>query len=129
MSIDLFTAGSRWMNAQLVAHASREILINDRLRNPTLVIDTVATIGKTEFEEVERDGVLTTHTSRDFIVSADSLVDDDGVAIVPQRGWIITDPHNDHRYEVHAPAGQKPYRRSDTDHQRIRIHTRDLDDE
>ncbi len=128
-STDMFTAGARWLNRQLIAHASREILINDRLTNPTLVINTVATIGKTTFEETDRDGVLTTLDSRDFIVSADSLVDCDGMPVVPQSGWIITDPHNDHRYEVYAPAGEKPYKRSDSDHQRIRIHTRDLDDE
>ena len=125
---DMFADATAWFGASLKAHAARAITITDRLASPTLSITLVATVGVTQFDEVENDGVVVTMRSRDWLVSTDDLINDDDEHVLPARGWIVTDSLDGSQYEVYAPTGHRPWRYSDTSHQRIRIHSRDLDE-
>jgi len=126
--IDMFASASTWFGATLKQHAARAVTITNRLVSPTLSITLPATAGVTQFDEVENDGVVVTMRSRDWLVAASDLVNLAAERVLPARGWIVTDSLDGSRYEIYAPTGQRPWRYSDTSHQRIRIHSRDLDE-
>ncbi len=105
-------------------NASRPVVIHNRLTNATLTIETDATVGITDFEEVSNDGVVIQMKSRDYICDTADLMDASGEPVLPARGWIVTEADGS-QYEVYAPTGAMPWRWADRSHLRIRIHTRD----
>lgn len=126
--MDMFASGASWLDQQMRSYGSRSVTLSERATSPALAITLDATIGSTPFEEEERDGVILSIKSRDFLVPVSQLIDEDGIPVLPLRGWIITDTLTSTRYEVYAPAGAQPYRYCDTAHRRMRIHTRHIDD-
>ncbi len=55
---DLFAKGAAMLAGAMRKNASRPVVITNRLNNPTLIIETDATVGSTEFEESSNDGVI-----------------------------------------------------------------------
>ncbi len=105
-------------------NASRPVVIHNRLTNATLTIETDATVGITDFEEVSNDGVVIQMKSRDYICDTADLMDASGEPVLPARGWIVTEADGS-QYEVYAPTGPC-HGVGPTDRTlRIRIHTRD----
>ena len=80
-------------------------------------LEVTATIGKTLFRAENEYGVTVRTESRDFLISAEQLLND------PQRGDRII--YNGIRYEVLAPNGEPAWRWSGRDNQLRRIHTKE----
>lgn len=89
--------------------------------------EVTAVPGSTTFDEVGPDGGIVTHsTSHDWIVEAKDLVID-GQVITPQARDVVKRVVGAVRmiYQVMDP----PYRPSDHDHTRLRIHTKQVGQE
>jgi hypothetical protein len=88
-------------------------------------VDLQATIGRTEFEQVDEYGSLHKIESRDFLVRAQDLVLA-GSQTLPQAGDRIRETDGDQAfvYEVMAPGDEPPFRYSDPNRKTLRIHTK-----
>jgi hypothetical protein len=124
---DMFAKGAAFIGQSLRNHASRSITISDRLENPSVTITLPASSGKTHFDEDEGDGIIITYDARDWLVAKSDMLDQFGAVIEVKRGWIIQDSLDQERYEVYAPPGVQPWKYSDSEKTRIRIHSRNLD--
>ncbi len=83
-----------------------------------------AAIGRTRWEGTDENGVVYYLETRDFLVREGDLVLN-GAKVLPQRGDTIeeTTATDKFTYAVSAPAGQQPWRFTDSSRTRIRIHT------
>lgn len=103
---DLLAQGLQWLDAQRKQHLAKAVLY-ERGAQSVLVL---ATIGRTEFEVSDTEGVQTAYTDRDFLISTADLVLA-GVVTLPEAGdrvketlaasvevyevldWRYSDPH------------------------------------
>ena len=123
---DLLDRGAAFLDAQRHQHLSRPVVY----RRGTDEKEVQATIGKTEFEQVDDvGGVGLIHRveSRDFLVRAAEL-DLDAGPILPRAGDQVRETVGTavFVYEVNAPGGQPPWRYSDPYRRVLRIHTKHI---
>ena len=123
---DLLDRGAAFLDAQRHQHLSRLVLY----RRGTEEKEVQATIGKTEFEQVDDvggAGLIHRVESRDFLVRASYLDLGDG-PILPRAGDQVRETVGTavFVYEVNAPGGQPPWRYSDPYRRVLRIHTRHI---
>jgi len=121
---DLLEQGAAWLEDLRTRHLSRTVTY---LRGGDSV-DLAATIGRTEFEQVDEHGVIHRTESRDFLVLTADLVLA-GVPTLPRAGDRIRETAGDQIfiYEVMAPGGEPPFRYSDPYRKTLRIHTKHVD--
>lgn len=124
---DIFSGATAWFGRTLKNHAARAITITDRAVNPSLSITLPASSGRSEWDESSADAVVHSYDTRDWLVDAADLIDAFGSPQKLRRGWIVTDSLDGQRYEIFSPSGDQPWRYSDRDNQRVRIHSRNLD--
>jgi len=119
--MDLLERGSAWLEDQRTRHLSRTVTY---LRGGDS-IDVAATIGRTEFEQVDEYGAVHKMESRDFLVLTTDLVLD-GVQTLPKAGDRIREADGGRTfvYEVMAPGNEPPFRYSDPYRRTLRIHTK-----
>ncbi len=119
--MDLLTRGAAWLEDQRARHLSRTVTY---LRGGDSVA-VAATIGRTEFEQVDEYGVIHRMQSRDYLISAADLVLA-GVPEQPSAGDRIRETAGEQifLYEVMAPGGEPPWRYSDPYRRTLRIHTK-----
>lgn len=88
-------------------------------------VEIAATIGRTEFEQVDEHGVVQRLQSRDFLVRAADLVLA-GAPTLPKAGDRIRETVGAQTfvYEVMAPGNEPPWRYSDPYRKALRIHTK-----
>ena len=123
---DLLDRGAAFLDAQRHLHLSRPVLY----RRGTDEKEVQATIGKTEFEQVDDvggAGLIHRVESRDFLVRAADLDLGDG-PILPRAGDQVRETVGTavFVYEVNAPGGQPPWRYSDPYRRVLRIHTKHI---
>ena len=123
---DLLDRGATFLDAQRHQHLSRPV----RYRRGTDEKEVQATIGKTEFEQVDDvggAGLIHRVESRDFLVRAADLDLGDG-PILPRAGDQVRETVGTSVfvYEVNAPGGQPPWRYSDPYRRVLRIHTKHI---
>ena len=123
---DLLDRGAAFLDAQRHQHLSRPVVY----RRGTDEKEVQATIGKTEFEQVDDvggAGLIHRVESRDFLVRAADLDLGDG-PILPQAGDQVRETVGMAAfvYEVNAPGGQPPWRYSDPYQRVLRIHTKHI---
>jgi hypothetical protein len=117
---DLLRTGSAWLEAKRKAHMSRAVVY---VRGSS-EIALSATVGRTEFENVDEYGIVRRSESRDFLITADDLVDGE-TRFEPAAGDRIREQFGEfwRIYEVGAPQGTPPFRSSDPDRVTLRVHT------
>lgn len=118
---DMLNTGLKWLEDQRHTHLTREITYQRGAESVTLL----ATIGRTDFEQLDEFGVLHRAQARDFLVlSADLVLG--GATTLPQAGDRIRETEGDVTYvhEVMAPGGQPPWRYSDAFRRTLRIHSK-----
>lgn len=119
---DLLQQGAELLARVAASHTSQPVTYHRDAQG--LAVN--ATVGATDFEEIDSEGRITERRGRDFIVAAADL--DFGAGPVdPRAGDQIrqTDKSGTvHVYEVSSPGGRPPWQWHDRYHQRRRIHTR-----
>jgi hypothetical protein len=134
--VDLLQTGTAWLGGQLKAVASRTVTYTRPQGfvtpggNEDTIEDLPVTVGRTEFEQVDGYGVLQRTESRDYLVNAADFVLNQPQPL-PQAGDRITEvvDGTTYTYEVMAPGGEPPWRYSDPQKVRLRIHTKHIDTE
>lgn len=121
---DLLDRGAAFLDAQRHQHLSRPVVY----RRGTDEKEVQATIGKTEFEQVDDvggAGLIHRVESRDFLVRTAEL-DLGAGPILPRAGDQVRETVGTSVfvYEVNAPGGQPPWRYSDPYRRVLRIHTK-----
>ena len=126
---DLLDRGAAFLDAQRHQHLSRPVVY----RRGTDEKEVQATIGKTEFEQVDDvggAGLIHRVESRDFLVRTAEL-DLGAGPILPRAGDQVRETVGGvggsvFVYEVNAPGGQPPWRYSDPYRRVLRIHTKHI---
>lgn len=123
---DMLARGMQWLTQQRTEHMSQPVTYVRGADSVTLP----ATIGRTEFEIDDGQGLLQKYESRDFLVQTADLVLD-GSATLPERGDLVreTQGATTYVYEVLAPGQERAWRYSDPYRQALRIHTKHIDTE
>ncbi|MBK8915040.1 MAG: hypothetical protein IPM64_10660 [Phycisphaerales bacterium] len=118
---DLLDQGSAWLEAQRQRFMTRSIVY--QRSDQTVALQ--ATIGRTEFEQVDEFGVVHKLQSRDFLVRAQDLVLNSELTL-PKAGDRVRETVDDvtYVYEVMSPGAEPPWRYSDLYRQTLRIHTK-----
>lgn len=117
---DLLERGVAWLTGQRQACLSRPVEYRRRNGESYIAIPTSATVGRSEYDQVDEHGVLHRLEARDYLVTVSEL------PVVPKAGDRIAETVNGQVqvYEVMSPAGEPPWRYSDPDHRTYRIHTK-----
>lgn len=122
---DLIQNGLAWLDEQRHAHLTQPVLYvrDDESASHTVALQ--ATIGRTEFEQVDELGMVRKLQSRDFLIRAADLVLD-GVTTVPRSGDRVRETVGAQTfvYEMMAPGGEPPWRYSDPYRRALRVHTK-----
>ena len=123
---DLLDRGAAFLDAQRHQHLSRPVVY----RRGTDEKEVQATVGKTEFEQVDDvggAGLIHRVESRDFLVRTAEL-DLGAGPILPRAGDQVRETVGTSVfvYEVNAPGGQPPWRYSDPYRRVLRIHTKHI---
>jgi len=123
---DLLDRGAAFLDTQRHQHLSRPVIY----RRGTDEKEVQATIGKTEFEQVDDvggAGLIHRVESRDFLVRTAEL-DLGAGPILPRAGDQVRETVGTavFVYEVNAPGGQPPWRYSDPYRRVLRIHTKHI---
>lgn len=120
---DLLEQGSTFLEDQRHRHMSRPVAY----RRGTASVDVQATVGKTEFEQSDQDGLIQRIESRDYLIRTQDLVLA-GQPTLPRAGDQVreTQDASTHVYEVMAPGGEPPFRYSDAYRRTLRVHTKHI---
>jgi hypothetical protein len=124
--IDLLEQGSAWLDDQRHAHMTRTVTYQRGAES----LELAATVGRTEFEQVDEHGIVHKIESRDYLVRASDLVLA-GAPALPKAGDRIRESAGAQAfvYEVMAPGNEPPWRYSDPYRKTLRIHTKHVDTE
>lgn len=123
---DLLEQGAAFLEDQRHRHMSRTVVY----QRGTEAKEVLATVGKTEFEQVDDvggAGLIHRTESRDFLVRTVDLDLGSG-PILPRAGDQVRETVGTSVfvYEVNAPGGQPPFRYSDPYRKALRIHTKHI---
>lgn len=123
---DMLDRGAAFLEAQRHQHLTRSVVY----RRGTDEKEVQATIGKTEFEQVDDvggAGLIHRVESRDFLVRTAEL-DLGAGPILPRAGDQVRETVGTSVfvYEVNTPGGQSPWRYSDPYRRVLRIHTKHI---
>lgn len=123
---DLLEWGQGWLGEKLQQHASRPVTY---VRGPLSAV-VPATLGKSQFEQIDTHGFKTVTEVRDYLIPTALLVLG-GAATLPERGDLIRDRYGDtvHVFEVISIGNEPHYRFTDPYRGRLRIHVREMDTE
>jgi hypothetical protein len=117
---DLFAKAATWLANQCQQSLARPITY----RRGGLSVVAKATVGRTNYEIDEGNGVMVRSQSRDYVMRAADLVLG-GVRVVPQRGDRIEESP-DLVHEVVSVAGQNEWSYADPSRVLMRIHTKEV---
>ncbi len=118
---DVLEKGLAWLDDQRHTHMTRTVVY----QRGADAVEIAATIGRTEFEQVDEHGVVQRLQSRDFLVrTADVVLA--GAPTLPKAGDRIRETVGAQTfvYEVMAPGNEPPWRYSDPYRKALRIHTK-----
>lgn len=114
---DLIQSGVEWLHARRTDHMSQAVTYQRGAQSASVS----ATRGSSPYEEIDADGIVHRHQTRDYIVrTADMLFT--GVPIKPQDGDKIVD--GTQTYTVCSLSGDPPWRYTDAHRAGMRIHTK-----
>jgi len=118
---DVLEKGLAWLDDQRHAHMTRTVVY----QRGADAVEIAATIGRTEFEQVDEHGVVQRLQSRDFLLRSADLVLA-GAPTLPKAGDRIRETAGAQTfvYEIMAPGSEPPWRFSDPYRKALRIHTK-----
>lgn len=118
---DVLEKGLSWLDDQRHAHMTRTVVY----QRGADAVEIAATIGRTEFEQVDEFGIVHKVQSRDFLVRGADLVLA-GAPALPKAGDRIRETVGAQTfvYEVMAPGNEPPWRYSDPYRKALRVHTK-----
>lgn len=118
---NLLESASQWLSDQLDENASSAV----EYRRGSLSVALVAGKGRTTFDATDSSGMVINVESRDFIVTASTIVLD-SVVIKPSVGDLIVQliGSESHGYEVMRFGTEQCYRQCDPFGHKLRIHTK-----
>jgi hypothetical protein len=118
---DMLAAGAAWLTSQLNAAAGTTVTY----RRGSDEAEITATIGRSDFEAADQNGVIENWEARDYLVPTDQLPFGE-----PLRGDVIVETSGglDLEYEVAAPRGVPVFRYGDAFRSIVRIHTKQSSD-
>jgi hypothetical protein len=118
---DMLAAGAAWLTSQLNAAAGTTVTY----RRGSDEAEITATIGRSDFEAADQNGVIENWEARDYLVPTDELPFGE-----PLRGDVIVETSGglDLEYEVAAPRGVPVFRYGDAFRSIVRIHTKQSSD-
>ncbi len=118
---NLLEDASQWLSGQIDDHASNSVLY----RRGSLTVPLVAGKARTTYELTDSSGMLVEVESRDFLVTAATLILD-GIQCLPEVGDRIIETVDSslHAYEVMTFGTEKQYRFCDPYHHKLRVHTK-----
>ncbi|MEO1617635.1 MAG: hypothetical protein AAFV88_17425 [Planctomycetota bacterium] len=121
---DMLHRGQSWLAEKLTKHASRNVVY----QRDDVTVELPATIGKSEYEQDDGDGVITRAQVRDFLINTKDLLQS-AIATWPRRGDRIleTDGDTTFVYELMSIGNEPPWRYSDPFRVKLRIHTKLVD--
>jgi hypothetical protein len=115
---DFLDTASAWLDTVCKEQISQTVVISS---GAAVSGNVSATIGSTEFQQDNGEGILTTWQSRDyFIAVADYKLS--GVVVAPEPGHLITEAAR--VYEVVSPGDEPCARYSDASQRTWRVHTK-----
>ncbi len=115
---DFLATASAWLDSVNREQVSQTVTIQV---GAAVSDDIAATIGSTEFQEANEEGIVSTFQARDYLISvADYAID--GVVIKPEPGQQIVEAGR--TYEVVSPGDEPCARYSDASQLMWRIHTK-----
>ncbi|MGE0481438.1 MAG: hypothetical protein AB7L28_22510 [Kofleriaceae bacterium] len=122
---DLIQKGLAWLDDQRHAHMTQTVLYVRDTENASYIVELLATIGRTEFEQVDEFGIVHKLQSRDFLIRAEDLVLNSELTL-PKAGDRVRETVGAQTfvYELMAPGGEPPWRYSDPYRKALRIHTK-----
>jgi hypothetical protein len=127
---DLIQKGLAWLDDQRHTHMTQTVLYVRDGGTISYVVELQATIGRTEFEQVDEFGIVYKLQSRDFLIRAADLVLNNELTL-PKAGDRIRETVGAQTfvYEVMSPGGVPPWRYSDPYRRTLRVHTKYLSTE
>ena len=115
---DLLGSARQWLSQQRKAHLSKEVTYR---RGAQQSDDVSASIGRTEYESADVQGVIRRSESRDFII----LVDDLPYGLPKRQDRIVeTIGSTVFTYEILANKNEPGWRYTDLGKHSVRIHTK-----
>ncbi|MBB3205448.1 hypothetical protein FHS27_001248 [Rhodopirellula rubra] len=121
---DMLHKGQSWLAAKLTRFASRIVTY----QRDDLSVELPATIGKSEYEQDDGEGVITRAQVRDFLINTKDLLASP-IGTWPRRGDRILETEGDTTfvYELMSIGNEPPWRYSDPFRVKLRIHTKLVD--
>ncbi len=115
---DFLATASAWLDSVHRDQVSQTVVIRDGAAESG---DTPATIGSSEFQEANDEGIVTNWQSRDYLIAvADYQLE--GVIVKPEAGHQIVEAGR--TYQVVSPGDEPCARYSDASQLVWRIHTK-----
>ena len=113
--------GQSWLSAKLTEFASRPVVY----QRDELSVELPATIGKSEYEQDDGEGIVTQAQVRDFLINTKDLLQS-SIGTWPRRGDRILEIDGDTTfvYELMSIGNEPPWRYSDPFRIKLRIHTK-----
>ena len=120
----MLNRGQSWLAEKLTKHASRTVVY----QRDDLSVELSATIGKSEYEQDDGEGIVTRAQVRDFLINTKDLLES-AIGTWPRRGDQIleTDGNTTFVYELMSIGNEPPWRYSDPFRVKLRIHTKQVD--
>lgn len=113
--MNMLAQANVWLNAQRQKHLTVPVQYR---RRGGQTVEVPAALGRTLFRVEDEYGITTRTESRDFLIAASDL------NVEPERGDQII--YAGVCYEVLAPNSEPCWRWSDSFHQTLRIHTKEI---
>ncbi len=114
---DLLHNGATWLASQFKTHVSRDVVYQRGSQS----VAVKATIGKTAYEQLDANNVVTTHESRDYLIRAEDLVLG-GTAVLPEPGDMVLE--DSQTFVVLPLPNEEHFRFADPYRVLFRIHTK-----
>jgi hypothetical protein len=120
---NLMERGQAWLSMQLKDHASKKIIY----RREATEAELSATIGKSEYDQDDGEGIVTRSQVRDFLINTSDLLES-AIGSLPRRGDSIVEVVGTKvfEFEVMSLGNEPPWRYSDPFRFKLRIHTKQV---
>jgi hypothetical protein len=115
---DFLDTASAWLDTVHREQVSQTVTIKSGAASTD---DVPATIGSSEFQEANDDGIITSFQSRDYLIAVTDY-QLAGNAVTPEAGHLIIEGTRE--YEVTSPGNEPCVRFSDASQRVWRIHTK-----
>ncbi len=121
--LNIMERGQAWLASQLTEHASKKVVYC----RDAIEVELSATIGKSEYDQDDGEGIVTRSQVRDFLINTHELMES-AIGSLPRRGDTIVEVvgYTVFEFEVMSLGNDPPWRYSDPFRFKLRIHTKQV---